>query len=501
MYGEPLIKLDSLTGRIAGVPTTYGGYVVSVCVDEYRGNVLIGRVFRDFQVNIVFCPKKVETRMPKADSTTLVGVKKFIVSKCDSTTITLINESRQVQFVNSFYWEFNINGQTRRFTDWSPRISFPDTGYYRGILWINKGEICYDSAFVDVAIGSGLKPDFTYAFDSCKASPVVLTNKTADSYFKIKSLKWELGDTTYSGLLNSVTHNYRTSGFKTVKLTATNRFGCTDTISKRFSWQPLVSSLKIDASNTEGCPPTKINFRNLTLPFDSTYKVKWDLGDGTTSTLLNPTHIYTRDGSFPIKLTVANAIGCQITEILRGGISIHPKPKADFDFTSKAVNIRQNNVKFMDLSSSDVTNWAWSFGRQGYSSLKSPNYTFKDTGFVSLQLIVGTTFSCNDTIQKSIYVEPFISYFLPTSFSPNYDGLNDEFAGIGYSESMKDFTILISNRWGEIVFQSKNPAFTWNGKMNNVGRDLQEGVYNCIVRYTTFRNEGKVIQQQVTVLR
>jgi gliding motility-associated-like protein len=501
MYGEPLIKLDSFNGRIAGTPVTYGGYVVSVCVEEYRGNVLIGRVFRDFQTNIVYCPKKVETLMPRADSTLLVGVKKFIVSKCDSTTITLINESRQVQYVNSFYWEFNINGQTRRFSDWSPRISFPDTGYYRGVLWINKGEICYDSAFVDVIIGSGLKADFKYAFDSCSASPVVLTNTTAASYFGVKSIRWDLIDTVRTGLLNQITHNYTTSGFKTVKLTLTNRFGCTDDTIKRFSWQPLVSNLKIDASNTEGCAPTKISFKNLTVPFDTAYKIKWELGDGTTSTLLNPTHIYTREGTYPVKLTVANAIGCQISQILRGGISIHPKPKADFDFTPKAVNIRQNFVRFTDLSSSDVTNWSWTLGSQGYSNLKSPTYTFKDTGFVNLQLIVANTFSCADTATKSIYVEPFISYFLPTSFTPNYDGLNDEFAGAGYYESMKDFTITLTNRWGEVVFQSKNPAFSWNGKVNNVGRDVQEGVYNCVVNYTTFRNEAKIIKQFVTVLR
>lgn len=501
MYGEPLVKIDSMTGRIAGTPTTYGGYVVSVCVDEYRNNVLIGRVFRDFQFNVVYCPKKVETRMTRADSTTTVGKKQFIVSKCDSTTITLLNDSRQTQFINSFYWEFNINGQTRRFTDWNPRITFPDTGYYRGVLWLNKGEICYDSAFVDVLIGSGLTPNFSYAFDSCKASPVVLTNTTAASYFSVKSLKWDLIDTVRTGLLNSITHNYTTSGLKTVKLTLTNRFGCTATTTKQFSWQPLVSSLNIDASNTEGCAPTKISFRNLTVPFDTAYKIKWEFGNGTTSTLLNPTYTYLTAGTYPVKLTVANAIGCQISQLLRGGITIHPKPKANFDFTPKAVNIRQNEVKFMDLSSSDVTDWFWYFGKQGYTTVRSPTFSFKDTGFVNLQLIVANAFSCNDTINKSVYVEPFISYFLPNSFTPNYDGLNDEYSGRGYYESMKDFKIVVTNRWGEIVFQSKDPAFVWNGKMNNTGRDLQEGVYNCIVNYTTFRNEPKIIKQQITILR
>ena len=247
--------------------------------------------------------------------------------------------------------------------------------------------------------------------------------------------------------------------------------------------------------------PTKISFKNLTVPFDTAYKIKWEFGDGATIKLLNPTYTYITAGEFPIKLTVANAIGCEISQILRGGILIHAKPKAAFDFTPKAVNIRQNEVKFTDMSSSDVTNWSWLFGRQGYSSDKNPRFSFKDTGFQNLQLIVSTAFSCNDTINKSVYVEPFISYFLPNSFTPNLDGVNDEYAGRGYYESMRGFAIIITNRWGEIVFQSKDPAFTWNGKMNNTGRDLQEGVYNCVVHYTTFRDEPKIIKQQVTILR
>jgi gliding motility-associated-like protein len=500
MAGDPLIKIDTLTGRIAGTPNSYGGYVVSVCVEEYRGTTLLSRVFRDFQFNVVFCPKKVETLMTTADSTVRTGIHKFIVSKCDSTTITLLNDSKQTRFINSFYWEFNINGQTRRFTDWNPRIAFPDTGYYRGILWLNKGELCSDSAFVDVAIGSGMKADFTYAFDSCSAAPVFFNNTTAPSYFGVKTIKWDLMDTVRTGV-NSLTHTYLTSGFKTVKLTLTNRFGCTDDTIRRFSWQPLVTSLNIDASNTDGCVPTKTTFRNLTIPFDTAYKIKWEFGDGTTSSALNPTHLYDKEGNFPVKLTVANAIGCQISQILRGGISIHSKPKADFDFTPKAVNIRQNDVRFTDMSSINVATWYWQFGRQGFATQKNPTYTFRDTGNVNIQLIVATTFNCTDTITKSLYVEPFSSYFLPNSFTPNFDGLNDELTGIGYYESIKDFSISILNRWGEVIFQSSNPAFSWNGKTNNTGRDVQEGVYTCIVNYKTYRNEAKRFKQLITVLR
>ncbi len=139
MAGNPVVAIDSVTGKITGKPFSLGQFVVSVCVEEWRNGVMIGKIFRDFQFNVVNCPKKVEIFLNQADSTRLVGDKQFIISKCDSTTITITNNSRQLRYVNDFYWEFNIGGTRRVIREWHPTIAFPDTGYYHGMLWINKG--------------------------------------------------------------------------------------------------------------------------------------------------------------------------------------------------------------------------------------------------------------------------------------------------------------------------------------------------------------------------
>lgn len=496
MAGDPLVVIDTLTGRIAGTPNSFGGYVVSVCVEEYRGNVLMGRVFRDFQFNVVLCPKKAEVRLIEPDSTKVIGEKKFFFSKCDSTTVTILNNSRYTQYINSYYWEFNIAGQTRRFNDWSPRISFPDTGYYKGVLWLNKGERCYDSAFVEVLVGSGVKTSFDIKFDSCGSSPVVFTNKTAASYLPNKFLKWDLGDTTiyvYDGT-PSVSYQYQTSGLKTIRLTTTNKYGCTDDSVRTFYYQPVVANLQVSASSLLGCAPTNINFRNLTTPFDSSYKVKWDFGDGNSSTAQNPSYTYIKKGNYPVKLTVTTLSGCQRETLLRGGITINAKPKADFDFTPKSISNAKGDVVFEDKSSSDVTSWLWQFGNKGSASAQNPRYTFKDTGNVAIRLIVNNTFGCADTTTRDVFVEPFYSFFLPTAFSPNNDGVNDEYLGTGYYDSFKSFSLTVFNRWGEIVFQTTAPTTAWNGQKNNTGNQLPEGVYLSVLTYKNYT--GKEIVQK-----
>ncbi|MBL7813514.1 MAG: gliding motility-associated C-terminal domain-containing protein [Saprospiraceae bacterium] len=503
MASDPLIQIDSLTGLITGKPNSYGGFVVSVCVEEYRGNVLLGRTFRDFQFNVVLCPKKAEARLIEPDSTNFIGDKKYFLSKCDSTTVTLLNNSRFTQFINSFYWEFNIAGQTRRFNDWHPKITFPDTGYYKGILWLNKGERCYDSAYVEVLIGSGLKADFSLQFDSCSATPVVFTNKTKNSYLPIKFMKWDLGDTTmyvYDGT-PSVSYQYRTTGQKQVRLTLTNKYGCTDDSVRTFFYQPLAANVQMSASITEGCEPAKVNFKNLTTPFDSTYKIKWDFGDGNGSTALNPTYTYLKKGNYPVKMTITTQSGCQKDAVLRGGLSVYARPKAGFDFTPKTVSNAKGDVSFEDKSSSDVASWYWTFGNKGSSSAQNPRFTFKDTGNVAVRLVVANANNCTDTTTQSLFVEPFYSFFLPNAFSPNNDGVNDEFLGSGYFDSFKSFSLTVFNRWGEIVFQTNSPTTAWNGQKNNAGYQLPEGVYLAVLTYKNYTGKETVVKNYVNLIR
>lgn len=500
MGGAPQVVINANTGMVTGTPNSLGQFVVSVTAEEYRGAVLMSRVIRDFQFNVVFCPKKVETFFANADSNT-TGTKEYYFQQCDSLQHTLLNTSRFRQFINSFYWEFNLNGQVRRFTDWIPTITFPDTGQYRGILWLNRGERCYDSAYVNVRIGSDLKADFAIQFDSCSATPVRFINTSRSNNAPLSIAAWEIiGDTIYRTIPNAE-HLYRSSGQKNVRLTVGNTLGCRSKTTKTFFWQPLPANLQMTASATEGCAPSQFSFQNLTTPFDTSYKIRWDFGDGTFSSTAIPTKTYTQAGNYPVKLWVSNILGCEKAAILRGGINVHPKPKADFDWSPKALTTGSGLVGFQNLSSSDATNWSWSFGNLSGSSVKAPNYTFRDTGNFAVRLVATNRFGCVDTVVKRLYVEPFASYYLPNAFSPNDDGQNETFVGIGMTESFKSFSMQIFNRWGEIVFRTDKPNEAWNGQKNNTGYELPQGVYLVLVKYTTYKGEAQEVKSFLTLTR
>ena len=94
-------------------------------------------------------------------------------------------------------------------------------------------------------------------------------------------------------------------------------------------------------------------------------------------------------------------------------------------------------------------------------------------------------------------VAPPLSLYIPNAFTPNGDGMNDTFGVSG--AAMRDFSLLIFNRWGEKVFETSNPNTRWNGVVNE--EDAPSGVY--VYKVLAKGLEGGHIQQKgnVTLVR
>ena len=84
--------------------------------------------------------------------------------------------------------------------------------------------------------------------------------------------------------------------------------------------------------------------------------------------------------------------------------------------------------------------------------------------------------------------------YIPSSFTPNSDGLNDQFKPIfAYPEKVEEYTIYIYNRWGNLLFTSQNPEQGWTGE------GCLSGVYTYVIFYKTEGKGGKVVNGTVTI--
>ena len=87
--------------------------------------------------------------------------------------------------------------------------------------------------------------------------------------------------------------------------------------------------------------------------------------------------------------------------------------------------------------------------------------------------MVETDFGCRDTIPYEVKVEPVYTFYIPSSFTPDDDGHNEFFYGQG--EYYDEYNMYIYDRWGEMIFESADDRYPWDGTYK--GEQVQQGTY------------------------
>ena len=106
-----------------------------------------------------------------------------------------------------------------------------------------------------------------------------------------------------------------------------------------------------------------------------------------------------------------------------------------------------------------------------------------------MQLIVSNEFGCLDTSYEFIEIKADFALYVPNTFTPNGDGMNDIFSPLGTGIETGNYELYIYDRWGDLIFQSGNIMMGWNGKANNGTLTAQEDTYVWIIKLTDILGE------------
>ena len=157
------------------------------------------------------------------------------------------------------------------------------------------------------------------------------------------------------------------------------------------------------ASPVSGCAPLIVHFTDQSTGNPTQWR--WDLGNGTTSFLQNPSVTYFNPGLYSIKLVVRNAAGADSitrTEYIR----IFPRPQVDFS-VSNTTGCYPLSVQFNDLSTSasgTVTSWQWDFGDGFGSTEQNPSHTYTSSGNYNVTLQVRNSHGCVQTLSRPAFI-------------------------------------------------------------------------------------------------
>ncbi|MCB9224661.1 MAG: choice-of-anchor L domain-containing protein [Crocinitomicaceae bacterium] len=153
-------------------------------------------------------------------------------------------------------------------------------------------------------------------------------------------------------------------------------------------------------------------------------------------------------------------------------------------------------VSFQNTSSGSVS-WYWDFGNGLNSTANSPNTKYNPWGYYDVTLIAYNEIGCSDTIVKQIYVKPEYYFYAPNAFTPNGNRQN-EFYSVSVIGAVA-FEFQIFNRWGELIYQTTDQYFQWDGTYMNY--KAQDGVYVWKAKVVDRELQYHTYEGFVTILR
>ncbi len=267
------------------------------------------------------------------------------------------------------------------------------------ILALTSSTGCLDTFKLKDGVRVGTKPTANFSAAPnpvCAFSPILFTNlsTTSDKWI------WNFGDGIFSTAQHPII-NYPTLVADTITLITIN-FGCRDTIQKANYVTVLPPISKFEST------PNCINRLEFSFSDKSSGPVTWlwNFGDGNTSTLQNPTHVFSTFKSYTISLTVTNGT-CSHTST-NNITTIRELPNF---VVSPLISCKPTNTSFsvLNVDSTKIKTYSWFFGNTetvNTTKLITP-YTYLNSGTYDIRLITTDLNGCQDIVDKNNYITTY----------------------------------------------------------------------------------------------
>ncbi|WP_322973917.1 PKD domain-containing protein [Pedobacter sandarakinus] len=371
-----------------------------------------------------------------------------------------------------------------------------NVGIYQ--LFVQVGD-CVSSVSQIAVQSVDLKPEADFSViinNKCEPNQSFSFVNASKNYTKIS---WDFGNDVVSNVVStndSRVVRYATTGARTVTLKIETDNGCIATKSLDLLVELSPEVPQIAVNQPLFCIKDVIK---LSVPEQPGVAYAWT-GPNNFTASTNAVEIpiidFNQAGTYQVTLTAGSCSAAPATIIIPPIAKI---PTAKF-YTEPNFNIKfavPAPINFINTST-DADDYEWDFGDGQTSNEISPTHTYRIDGLFKVKLTAFSKNGCfNSIILGDLLVKKEGSIYTPNAFSPNGDGVNDEFV-VGVT-NLKRYRIQIYNRYGSQVFFTDNIFDNWKGTFKN--GELPVGVYYYVILGTTLSNENVKFSGSVTLLR
>lgn len=400
---------------------------------------------------------------------------------------TMLFQNTSFSNINSNSWDFGDN----TFSSLNnPNKVYSSFGTYNVTLITTNTQGCSDTITKLVTIYPLPTPNFTFN-NQCSGVPATFIQTT-----NYPQINWSVG-----GNSDTLSYTYNSYGNYNMTLNTIDSNGCYGEITKTIEIYPN-PQISFVASDTMGCYPLPILFTNQSsIPSGQIVDWTWDLDNIIIDNEYNISTSYPNTfATYNITLTATSDKGCVSTLTKNNYITIFPSPTAEFAYMPSNPTILDTRIQFVNQSLL-ANNYLWNFGDGNTSIDVNPVHTYlADTGTYIVFLYVSNEYGCKDTITHPLIIEPTYTIYIPNTFTPNNNLINENFKiyGIG----IVDAEMFIFDRWGKLLSTYKNLepiSRGWDGKHNGVM--VKQDVYVYLIKVRDLKGEWHTYKGQVNLIR
>lgn len=369
-------------------------------------------------------------------------------------------------------WHWGFGGSPPNADSQNPAHTWQDYGDFTVTLTVTSDFGCVDMATRAITIHPA-PVDSMLFMPNCFEGMSTIQSFSTIPQGTIESTIWTMEDDTLFG--TAVAHLFSAPGFFPVQLRTVSDQGCASTITDTIEIWPL-PVVDYTLSQQVLCANGVVVFSDASSippPYHNT-AWSWFINDSLWGTGETFEQAFRDNGTYDVALVVTTGDGCSDTLASAGEILVHPLPVAGFVANPSHTDIQSPEVQFTD-SSMGAVHWFYHFGDGAFSSAREPFHRYSTYGSYLVQQVVTNEFDCTDTAYAQVIIDPEVIIYVPNTFTPDGDGVNDVFKPSldGFGVMKYEFTVW--DRWGERIFETTDANHSWDGQLN--GRPVQDGVY------------------------
>ncbi|MFL5753531.1 MAG: PKD domain-containing protein, partial [Bacteroidia bacterium] len=301
----------------------------------------------------------------------------------------------------TFTWDF---GDTQTSAQINPNHQYAVADTFAVTLISTSAYNCKDTLVQNAVVFGQPTSNFALAnvcaYDSAGFTNTSLTGGSALNY------TWDFGDGFYSSASDPM-HLFPNPGTYLVKLTVNSAAGCTSSLAKNITIYQ-VPTANFTVANV--CDTVAANYINLSNIAAETLSHVWTFGDGNSSAVANPTHLYSAFGTYNLQLISSSSLGC--TDTAWGSVTVYPRPVANFSAPAVCDGYPTVFTDSSSVASGTLTSYSWDFGDGTNSIVKNPLHQFLNPGTYPVKLIPTSDKGCSNeiTINAVINVLPVADF-------------------------------------------------------------------------------------------